>query len=102
MHAWRPACTPMVCPDHGAYPSSWSKFYRQTILLGAFASPDLKHMLKAQRNFYGAVTFTRPFAGVISKVVTQLPQAFHRIKCSNLASSPDDRFDFFVNTVLCV
>eukprot|EP00040_Diaphanoeca_grandis_P028573 m.165769 g.165769 ORF g.165769 m.165769 type:complete len:563 (+) comp31396_c0_seq1:2698-4386(+) len=81
--------------------NGWGKYYRQTILTSAFNSPDINHLFKTlTSNYSGRATFARPAVGEISRLTVELPQAFHRISCTSLVTSADQRFDFFLNTVL--
>ncbi|XP_048586436.1 U3 small nucleolar RNA-associated protein 25 homolog [Nematostella vectensis] len=82
--------------------NGWSKYYRQTLVISSFPSPELNSLFNSYcHNFAGkGRTCPKDVSGTISQVVTQVPQVFHRITCQSIGESPDTRFSTFINEIL--
>uniref|UniRef100_X1YWV6 U3 small nucleolar RNA-associated protein 25 homolog n=1 Tax=Capitella teleta TaxID=283909 RepID=X1YWV6_CAPTE len=79
-----------------------SKFYRQTLMFSSLVSPEInsifsKHCSNILCDF---LVMKSPSTGSICQIVAQLPQVFHRIECSSLASADEARFEFFKKKIL--
>ena len=79
-----------------------AKNLRQTLLFSSYPTPELNSIFKKQIvNVKGKVLICRDYSnkGSISDVTVQLPQIFHRLPCSKIVDSDDDRFKFFIEKV---
>ncbi|XP_072504033.1 U3 small nucleolar RNA-associated protein 25 homolog isoform X1 [Notamacropus eugenii] len=82
--------------------NNWSKYYRQTLLLGALQETQINSVFsKYCVNHQGQVTVRSiPMIGSIGQVLVQLPHVFQRLEAENLLSVIDARFHFFVDKIL--
>ena len=79
-----------------------SKFYRQTIVLSSHLTPDIQALVRRFCfNFSGRLTVQPTYEGCISRIVSQVPQVFHRFECESFSQMSDARFAFFVEKVTC-
>ncbi|GFR41586.1 hypothetical protein Agub_g2307, partial [Astrephomene gubernaculifera] len=73
--------------------------YRQTVLVGSFASPHVNALARAGGNHGGAVRLAVDQPGVLSRVVPQVRQLFERFAAASAAEAGDARFEFFSRAV---
>lgn len=76
------------------------KNVRQTLLFSGYLFPELNAFFNRLQNYAGKVKVTAPSAGVISKVILQVPQVFHRISCKSPADMDDAKFLYFKEKLL--
>lgn len=83
------------------YLEGWGKHKRQTLLFSSFLFPELRALANRRCfNLWGQLTVARPYKGSITRVVAQTPQSFHRFKVTSAAAASDERFTFFLESVL--
>ncbi|KAK1589657.1 U3 small nucleolar RNA-associated protein 25 [Colletotrichum navitas] len=83
------------------YLEDWSKYFRQTIMLSAFNTPELTELLRTQcYNWAGKVRFQADYAGVLTQLGLKARQTFSRFECRSIDKEPDARFDYFVSAIL--
>lgn len=82
--------------------SGWSRFYRQTLLFSSHELAEFRSLFNTRcSNYRGKVRLMNPIEnGSIKHVAVPIPQIFHRIDVSSIQSSFDQRFDYFINTIL--
>ncbi|KAI8922000.1 digestive organ expansion factor-like protein [Powellomyces hirtus] len=78
-------------------------YVRQTIILTRFLAPEINALFNRDcKNVVGGKLKLRASAikGTIADVAVQAPQIFHRVPTQSPATADDDRFAFFVDTIL--
>lgn len=82
--------------------NGWSRFYRQTLLFASHELAEFRSLFNSRcSNYRGKVRLLNPITnGSIKHVAVQIPQTFHRIDVLSIQSSFDQRFDYFINTIL--
>ncbi|KAG8528117.1 uncharacterized protein KY384_007033 [Bacidia gigantensis] len=83
------------------YLEGHAKFGRQNIVISAFNFPSCNKLYADQMlNVAGKVRFKKLEGGIINELSISPKQTFSRVDISNLATEPDDRFNYFCSTVL--
>ena len=81
------------------YLAGQARYYRQTIVLSSFASPEINALtVKGCSNHSGRVRLTPEYKGVLGQIVPQIRQVFERLALpvgSGPAGEPDARFEHF-------
>ncbi|XP_017013449.2 U3 small nucleolar RNA-associated protein 25 homolog [Drosophila takahashii] len=82
--------------------SGASSFYRQTLLFASHELPEFRAVLNSKcSNYQGKVRIANLVEhGDIRNVLTPIQQVFRRISCSNVESTFDDRFQYFVKHIM--
>lgn len=82
--------------------NGWSRFYRQTLLFASHELAEFRSLFNTRcSNYRGKVRTMNPIEnGSIKHVAVPIPQTFHRIDVTSIQSSFDQRFDYFINTIL--
>ncbi|XP_016940424.3 U3 small nucleolar RNA-associated protein 25 homolog [Drosophila suzukii] len=82
--------------------SGATSFYRQTLLFSSHELPEFRAVLNSKcSNYQGKVRVTSLVEhGDIRHVLTPIDQVFRRISCSNVESTFDDRFQYFVKHIM--
>ncbi|KAH8348392.1 hypothetical protein KR084_007032 [Drosophila pseudotakahashii] len=82
--------------------SGASSFYRQTLLFASHELPEFRAVLNSKcSNYQGKVRVANLVEhGDIRNVLTPIQQVFRRISCSNVESTFDDRFQYFVKHIM--
>uniref|UniRef100_A0A6P4ELF3 U3 small nucleolar RNA-associated protein 25 homolog n=1 Tax=Drosophila rhopaloa TaxID=1041015 RepID=A0A6P4ELF3_DRORH len=82
--------------------SGASSFYRQTLFFSSHELPEFRAVLNSKcNNYQGKVRITNLIEnGDIRNVLTPIQQVFRRISCSNVESTFDDRFQYFVKHIM--
>ncbi|EDV36262.2 uncharacterized protein Dana_GF12052 [Drosophila ananassae] len=82
--------------------SGASSFYRQTLLFASHELPEFRAVLNSKcSNYQGKVRVSNLVEhGDIRNVLTPIQQVFRRIACSNVESTFDDRFQYFVKHIV--
>ncbi|ONK64654.1 uncharacterized protein A4U43_C07F28440 [Asparagus officinalis] len=82
------------------YLNGHARFYRQTILLGAFLNPDMNALFnRSCMNYEGKVKLLSEYKGVLPKVLPQVKQVYQRFDASSIVDVDDARLDYFSNKV---
>ncbi|GKT50960.1 U3 small nucleolar RNA-associated protein 4 [Colletotrichum spaethianum] len=83
------------------YLEDWAKYFRQTIMLSAFNTPELTELFRTQcYNWAGKIRFQADSAGVLTQLGLKARQTFSRFECRSIDKEPDARFDYFVSAIL--
>jgi U3 small nucleolar RNA-associated protein 25 len=78
----------------------FGQYFRQTIILSRFASPDINGLLNYCYNVRGQVKIRTKFAqGIITSVHGSIPQIFERFDCDQPSRIDDARFEYFKTQV---
>ncbi|XP_037716918.1 digestive organ expansion factor homolog [Drosophila subpulchrella] len=82
--------------------SGATSFYRQTLLFSSHELPEFRAVLNSKcSNYQGKVRVANLVEhGDIRHVLTPIEQVFRRISCSNVESTFDDRFQYFVKHIM--
>ncbi|PHH80832.1 hypothetical protein CDD82_1490 [Ophiocordyceps australis] len=83
------------------YLEDWAKFFRQTVILSAFNTPELAEVQRLYcHNWAGKVRLQPEYPGVIQQLEVKAKQTFSRFQSSSVDKDPDARFDYFVSAVV--
>ncbi|KAK1654721.1 U3 small nucleolar RNA-associated protein 25 [Colletotrichum phormii] len=83
------------------YLDDQAKYFRQTIVLSGFNTPELTELFRTQcHNWAGKVRFQADYPGVLTQLGLKARQTFSRFECRSLEKEPDARFDYFVSAIL--
>ncbi|KAK1543012.1 hypothetical protein CPAR01_03645 [Colletotrichum paranaense] len=83
------------------YLDDQAKYFRQTIVLSGFNTPELTELFRTQcHNWAGKVRFQADYPGVLTQLGIKARQTFSRFECRSLEKEPDARFDYFVSAIL--
>ncbi|KAK1688771.1 U3 small nucleolar RNA-associated protein 25 [Colletotrichum godetiae] len=83
------------------YLDDQAKYFRQTIVLSGFNTPELTELFRTQcHNWAGKVRFQADHPGVLTQLGLKARQTFSRFECRSLEKEPDARFDYFVSAIL--
>ncbi|TEA13970.1 U3 small nucleolar RNA-associated protein 25 [Colletotrichum sidae] len=89
------------------YLDDWSRFFRQTVVLSAFGTPELAELFRTRcHNWAGKVRFQADHAGVLQQLGVKARQTFSRFDVpgggggGGLDKEPDARFDYFTSAVV--
>jgi U3 small nucleolar RNA-associated protein 25 len=78
-----------------------AKFFRQTIVLSAYLTPELNHLFSTQmHNVAGKLKYQPQHDGSIIEIGLPIKQSFHRYDSASPSSSPDARFKHFTTAIL--
>ncbi|KAH8401353.1 hypothetical protein KR009_004865 [Drosophila setifemur] len=82
--------------------SGASSFYRQTLLFSSHDLPEFRAVVNSKcNNYQGMIRVSNLIEnGHIRNVLTPIQQIFRRISCSNVESTFDDRFQYFVKHIM--
>lgn len=82
--------------------NGWSRFYRQTLLFASHELAEFRSLFNSRcSNYRGKVRLMNPIInGTMKHVAVHVTQTFHRIDVVSIQSSFDQRFDYFINTIL--
>lgn len=82
--------------------NGWSRFYRQTLVFASHELAEFRSLFNNRcSNYRGKVRLLNSIEiGSIKHVAVRIPQTFHRIEVQSIQSSFDQRFDYFISTIL--
>ncbi|XP_020526820.1 U3 small nucleolar RNA-associated protein 25 isoform X2 [Amborella trichopoda] len=82
------------------YLDGHARFYRQTILLGGFVTPEMNALFHQHCvNYEGKVKVLCAYKGVLPNVLLPVRQVFERFDAPSIVDADDARFSFFVKKV---
>ncbi|KAG0502594.1 hypothetical protein HPP92_002666 [Vanilla planifolia] len=82
------------------YLDGHARFYRQTILLGSFLTPDMNALFnRVCVNYEGKVKLISKHKGLLHKVLLQVCQVYHRFEASSVVDVDDARLEYFSKKV---
>ncbi|KAH7255829.1 uncharacterized protein BKA55DRAFT_593045 [Fusarium redolens] len=83
------------------YLEDWAKYFRQTIILSAFNTPELSELLRLHcHNWAGKVRLQPEYPGVLSQLGIKAKQTFSRFQSSSVDKDPDARFEYFTSAIV--
>ncbi|KAK0635639.1 hypothetical protein B0T17DRAFT_612470 [Bombardia bombarda] len=78
-----------------------AKFFRQTVILSAFNTPELTELVRTQCfNFAGKARLQQECPGVIQYLGVKARQTFSRFDAKSIAADPDARFSYFTKAII--
>ncbi|KAF4334337.1 u3 small nucleolar RNA-associated 25 [Fusarium beomiforme] len=83
------------------YLEDWAKYFRQTIVLSAFNTPELSELLRLHcHNWAGKVRLQPEYPGMLSQLGVKVKQTFSRFQSSSIDKDPDARFEYFTSAIV--
>ncbi|KAL5225149.1 hypothetical protein ABZP36_011788 [Zizania latifolia] len=77
-----------------------ARYYRQTILLSSYLTPEMNALFNGLcLNYEGKVRLVTEYKGVLSKIQFEAPQVYERFDASSITEADDARFDHFCKKV---
>ena len=77
-----------------------AKYFRQTITLAAFNTPDLNTLFTQSKNWAGKIKVSSNYPGAIQELGLKVKQTFSRLESLSYASDPEARFTYFITTII--
>lgn len=78
-----------------------AKYFRQTITLSAFNTPELNTLFFNQtKNWAGKYKISAVYTGAIQELGLKTKQTFSRLESSSFAADPDARFAYFTTAII--
>ncbi|TGO69183.1 hypothetical protein BOTNAR_0014g00350 [Botryotinia narcissicola] len=78
-----------------------AKYFRQTIALASFNTPELQTMFYTQsQNWEGKAKVTSTYPGAIQELGLKIKQTFSRIDTESIVSDPESRFEYFTSAII--
>ncbi|PHH89114.1 hypothetical protein CDD83_6625 [Cordyceps sp. RAO-2017] len=83
------------------YLEDWARFFRQTVVLSAFNTPELSELVRQHcHNWAGRARLQPAYPGVIQQLGIKARQTFSRFQSASVDGDPDARFEYFVSAVV--
>lgn len=83
------------------YLEDWAKYFRQTIVLSAFNTPELSELQRSYcHNWAGKIRLQPEYHGMIQQLGIKSKQTFSRFQSSSVEKDPDARFEYFVSAIV--
>ncbi|CVK92830.1 related to spt5p [Fusarium mangiferae] len=83
------------------YLEDWAKYFRQTIIMSAFNTPELSELLRSHcHNWAGKVRLQPEYPGMLSQLGIKAKQTFSRFQSSSVDKDPDARFEYFTSAIV--
>lgn len=78
-----------------------AKYFRQTIALCAFNTPELNTLFfNHSKNWAGRIRITANYPGALQELGLRVNQTFSRLDSPNFATDPDIRFTYFTTAII--
>ncbi|KAL3424629.1 U3 small nucleolar RNA-associated protein 25 [Phlyctema vagabunda] len=78
-----------------------AKYFRQTIALSAFNTPELNTLFYNQsKNWSGKVKINAEYQGAIQELGLKVKQTFSRLESPSFSTDPDARFTYFTTAII--
>lgn len=78
-----------------------TKYFRQTISLSAFNTPEINTLFFNQsKNWAGKVKISSTYPGAIQELGLKVKQTFSRLESPSFATDPDTRFAYFCSAII--
>lgn len=78
-----------------------SKYFRQTIALSAFNTPEINTLFYNQsKNWAGKIKITGNYGGAIQELGWKVKQTFSRLDSPSFSTDPDARFNYFTTAIV--
>ncbi|KAK5987143.1 U3 small nucleolar RNA-associated protein 25 [Cladobotryum mycophilum] len=83
------------------YLEDWAKFFRQTVILSAFNTPELAELQRLHcHNWAGKVRLQPEYQGIIGQLGVKAKQTFSRFQSNTVEKDPEARFDYFTSAII--
>jgi U3 small nucleolar RNA-associated protein 25 len=83
------------------YLEDWAKYFRQTIVLSSFHTPELSELMRSHcHNWAGQVRLQPEYQGVLQQLGVKARQTFSRFESKSIDKDPDARFEYFVSAIV--
>ncbi|KAK4463997.1 hypothetical protein QBC42DRAFT_172439 [Cladorrhinum samala] len=83
------------------YLDDQAKYFRQTVVLSAFNTPELAELMRAHcHNWAGKVRLQLECPGLIQHLTVKARQTFSRFEAPTAAADPDARFAYFTKAIV--
>jgi U3 small nucleolar RNA-associated protein 25 len=78
-----------------------AQYFRQTIALAAFNTPELNTLFYNQsKNWAGKIKIGASYPGAIQELGLKIKQTFSRLESLSFATDPDARFTYFTTAII--
>ncbi len=77
-----------------------AKYFRQTITLAAFNSPEINSLFNQSKNWTGKAKINAVYPGVIRELDLKIRHTFSRLNSVSFDTEPDARFAYFTTTII--
>lgn len=78
-----------------------ARYFRQTIALAGFNTPELNTLFYNQSmNWAGKTKITPNYPGLIQDLGIKTRQTFSRLECPTFSTDPESRFTYFTSTII--
>jgi U3 small nucleolar RNA-associated protein 25 len=78
-----------------------AKYFRQTIALAAFNTPELNNLFYNQsKNWAGKIKISATYPGALTQLPLKVKQTFSRLDAPSIAGEPDARFAYFTTAIV--
>ncbi|WVZ87244.1 hypothetical protein U9M48_033914 [Paspalum notatum var. saurae] len=82
------------------YLDQHAQYYRQTILLSSYLTPEINALFNGLcSNYEGKIKMVAEYSGVLQKIQLEVRQVYERLDASSITEADDARFDYFCNKV---
>ncbi|KAL6865121.1 hypothetical protein ACP4OV_016272 [Aristida adscensionis] len=82
------------------YLDQQAQYYRQTILLSSYLTPEMNALFNGLCfNYEGKVKMVTEYTGVLPKIQLDVKQVYERFDASSISEADDARFEHFCNKV---
>lgn len=83
------------------YLEDWAKYFRQTIIMSAFNTPELSELQRSHcHNWAGKVRVQPEYSGTLQQLGVRAKQTFSRFQCPSIDREPDARFEYFTSAIV--
>ncbi|CAM1500882.1 Fc.00g100440.m01.CDS01 [Cosmosporella sp. VM-42] len=83
------------------YLEDWAKYFRQTIILSSFNTPELSELFRLHcHNWAGKVRLQPEYPGMLQQLGIKAKQTFSRFQSSSVDKDPDARFEYFTSAIV--
>jgi len=85
----------------GWYLDNNAKYFRQTIALTAFNTPELNTLFyNKSENWSGKVKITEDYPGALQELGIKVKQTFSRLESPSFSTDPDTRFTYLTTAII--
>jgi len=83
------------------YLEDWAKYFRQTVILSAFNTPELTELFRTHcQNWQGKARLQLEYPGNLQQLGVKAKQTFSRFQAPSPDKDPDARFKYFTSAIV--
>jgi U3 small nucleolar RNA-associated protein 25 len=83
------------------YLEDWAKYFRQTVILSAFNTPELSELFRSHcHNWAGKIRVQQECPGSLQQLGVRAKQTFSRFQPGTVDREPDARFEYFNSAIV--